>query len=228
MRAKFHYLKSKAVALRKSGKTYNEIRRMLRRPVPKSTLSNWCHNVSLRPEYKAKIEQAMKKNIHKGRALAMAVIRVKREHYLNEVQARIKHLGKIFRNKDVAKIALAMLYLGEGSKTPRSALMFGNSDPRVIRLFVSLLRFCYKIDERKFRCTLQCRADQNIKNLEKFWAEVTKIVPTQFYKARVDARTVGKISKKPDYKGVCRIDYFSADLFNEIMKIIELLDKKGL
>ncbi|MEK7598802.1 MAG: hypothetical protein AAB487_03635 [Patescibacteria group bacterium] len=170
----------------------------------------------------------MKKNIHKGRALALAVIRVKREHYLDEVQARIEHLGKVFRNKDVAKIALAMLYLGEGSKTPRSALMFGNSDPRIIRLFTELLRFCYEIDELKFRCTLQCRADQDIKKMEKFWSEITKIPSTQFYKARIDPRTIGKISKKPDYKGVCRIDYFSADLFNEIMKIIELISKKGL
>ncbi len=103
--------------------------------------------------------------------------------------------------------------------------MFGNSDPFIINLFVSLLRYCYSVDECKFRCTIQCRADQNIKELELFWSRVTKIPLLQFYKARVDPRTVNKPSKKKDYKGVCRIDYFSADLFFEIIKIPEIISK---
>ncbi|PIR44326.1 hypothetical protein COV23_00575 [Candidatus Wolfebacteria bacterium CG10_big_fil_rev_8_21_14_0_10_31_9] len=105
--------------------------------------------------------------------------------------------------------------------------MFGNSDPNIIYLFLKLLRYCYDIDENKFRCTLQDRADQNIKKLEKFWRLVTKIPKKQFYKARIDPRTIGKISKKPEYKGVCVIDYFSADILNEFKKIVEVIYKNG-
>jgi len=101
--------------------------------------------------------------------------------------------------------------------------MFGNSDPPIITLFLSLLRRCYNIDENKFRCTLQCRADQNIPKLEKFWSQVTKIPMPQFYKARIDPRTIGKPSRKPDYKGVCRIDYFSGDIFMELKQIMEVI-----
>jgi len=68
-------------------------------------------------------------------------------------------------------------------------------------------------------------ADQNIKKLEKFWSQVTKISLSQFYKARIDPRTIGKPSKKPNYKGVCRIDYFSADLFIELMQIPKIIHK---
>ena len=107
--------------------------------------------------------------------------------------------------------------MGEVAKTKRGSLMFGNSDPRVIALFLRLLRQCYNINEDKFRCTLQCRADQNIETLERFWSKITNVPLKQFYKARVDSRTIGKKSRKMDYKGVCRIDYFSADLFNEII-----------
>ena len=146
---------------------------------------------------------------------------------MQEVYSRVSHLGKLIKNKDIAKISLAMLYLGEGSKT-RSSLMFGNSDPTIISLFLRLLRYCYKIDEDKFRCTLQCRADQDIQKLEKFWSNITNIPLSKFYKARVDPRTIGKISKNPEYKGVCRIDYFSADIFNELTKVIEAIDKTGL
>ena len=69
----------------------------------------------------------------------------------------------------------------------------------------------------------QCRADQDIKKLEKFWSKITKIPPSQFYKARIDKRTIGKKTLKLEYKGVCRIDYFSADIFTELMKLPRIL-----
>ena len=97
--------------------------------------------------------------------------------------------------------------------------MFGNSDPAVVRMFVDLMRECYTLDERKFRCTLQCRADQDIKKLERFWSETTKIPREQFYKARIDKRTFGQVSEKQEYKGVCRIDYFSSALDLELKRI---------
>jgi len=82
-----------------------------------------------------------------------------------------KYLGSLLKDIDVAKVALITLYLGEGSKnSARSSLTFGNSDPKVIDLFLTLVRKCYKIDETKFRCTIQCRADQDIKALENFGA----------------------------------------------------------
>lgn len=227
MGVKFKKLKTKAIDLRKSGKTYNEIRKIIGKPIPKSTLSMWCKDVILDPFYRSRIEASMKKNIHKGRAVALAMNKIKREKYLNDVYKRVEYLDSIFRNEDVAKISLAMLYLGEGAKT-RSSLMLGNSDPKVITLFLRLLRLCYAIDERKFRCTLQCRADHDIKELEKFWSSITGIPTSQFYKAMIDKRTIGKISKKQNYKGVCRIDYFSADIFNELMQIIEVIYNSGM
>jgi len=118
-----------------------------------------------------------------------------------------------------------MLYLVEGSKNQRGSLMFGNSDPLVIRLFLNLLRRCYDVDENKFRCTLQCKADQNIKRLEKFWSKITDIPLSQFYKARIDPRTIGKPSRKLDYKGVCRIDYFSGDVFMELKQIVNVISE---
>jgi len=213
-------LKEKVTELRKKGKTYSEIQKSLRTAIPKSTLSYWCRNVELSKKYQKRIQEIILNNAQRGREIALIVNRIKREEYLKSVVDRNRHLVMALEDKDVAKVALAMLYLGEGAKDQkRGALMFGNSDPFIITLFLRLLRYCYDIDENKFRCVLQCRADQNIKKLEKFWSQITKIPLPQFYKARIDPRTIGKPSKKPDYKGVCRIDYFSADLFIEIMQI---------
>jgi hypothetical protein len=227
MSAQFTHLKEGATALRKTGKTYSEIIKKLKAPIPKSTLSLWCKNIIFSSEHKERIAAIIKNNLDRGRAAVLISNKIKREKYLQEVYGRVSYLGKLIKNKDVAKISLAVLYLGEGSKT-RSSLMFGNSDPAIISLFLRLLRYCYKIDEGKFRCTLQCRADQDIQKLEKFWSDITHIPRSKFYKARVDPRTIGKISKNPEYKGVCRIDYFSADIFNELTKVIEAINKTGL
>lgn len=227
MSAQFTHLKKEATALRKAGKTYTEIIKKLKVPVPKSTLSLWCKDIIFSSKHKKRIAKIITNNLNRGRAMVLISNKIKREKYLQEVYNRISHLGKLIKNKNIAKISLAVLYLGEGSKT-RSSIMFGNSDPMIISLFLRLLRYCYKIDEGKFRCTLQCRADQDIQKLEKFWSNITNIPFSKFYKARVDPRTIGKISKNPEYKGVCRIDYFSADIFNELTKVIEAINKSGL
>lgn len=220
-------IKNKVTILRKKGKTYSEINKILCLKIPQSTLSNWCNKIELSDKQRKRIENIIKNKITKSREIALAVNREKRIKYLQSVEDRIKYLTPIFKDIRVAKIALAMLYLGEGSKTHRGSLMFGNSDPNIIKLFLGLLRFVYKIDENKLRCTVQCRADQNVNTLERFWSQLTKIPKSRFYKAQIDIRTIGKKSLKVDYKGVCRIDYFSGDLFTEIMKIGELLIENG-
>ena len=223
MQSQYYIFKTKAIDLRKTGKTYGEIKKKIGKPIPKSTLSHWFRNIVLPETYWEQTNKKIIKNIEKARTKALAVNRMKRERYIREVKDRVKHLSAKLKEKDVAKIALAMLFLGEGSKTNKGSLVFGNSDPTIIRLFMNLLRKCYNIDKNKFRCTLQCRADQNIKKLEQFWSQVTEVSLSQFYKARIDPRTIGKLSKNLDYKGVCRIDCFSADIFNELTIIGKLL-----
>lgn len=217
--------KVQALELRKSGFTYSEITKLLRKNIPKSTLSGWCKNISLAAESKLRIKNKILCNAAKARVLALKTNQIKRKKYLESVEKRVSYLKDSLKNKNIAKISLAMLYLGEGSKCTQGSLMFGNSNSKIIKLFLKLLRYCYNIDENKFRCTLQCRADQNIKNLENFWSNMTRIPLNKFYAAKIDSRTIGKKTKKNDYKGVCRIDYFSADIYNELTKINELLTK---
>ena len=212
--------------MRKRGKTYGDIQKDLNRNISKSTLSYWCKNIVLTEKQNDRIRKIVEKNVARGREKALEVNRLKRESYLKSVENRVAYLGEFINNKEVAKVALAMIYLGEGSKTQRGSLMLGNSDPNIISLFLYLLRKCYNLNESKFRCTLQVRADQHIKSLEKFWSAITKIPLAQFYKARIDPRTIGKVSKKSDYKGVCRIDYFSADIYIELTKIAEVINKE--
>ena len=47
MKSEYYLLKSKVIELRKSGKTYGEIVKVINKNIPKSTLSDWCHNIYL-------------------------------------------------------------------------------------------------------------------------------------------------------------------------------------
>lgn len=71
--------------------------------------------------------------------------------------------------------------------------------------------------------TNQNKRNGYLKKLEKFWSSLTKIKPSQFYKAQIDVRTIGKKTIKLHYKGVCRIDYFNADIYNELKVIGEII-----
>ncbi|MBI5003613.1 hypothetical protein HZC00_00780 [Candidatus Kaiserbacteria bacterium] len=212
-------LKQRVVALRQAGKTYGEIQLITGKSIPKSTLSYWCKNYPLSKVHLNRVEQIISRGGEKGRAVALASKRVQRNQYIDDLRLKNAHLPNLLlQNIHNAKIALAILYLAEGGKHQSGSMMFGNSDPNIISLFLKLLHVVYdKIEDSKFRCTVQCRADQDIKSLERFWSRLTNIPLSQFYKARIDARTVGKISRKKDYKGVCRIDYFSAHVYNDLL-----------
>lgn len=222
MKSHFDSFKSEAIYLRAQGKSYGEICKVLNINIPKSTLSCWCKNLSLSKTQKSQLKVLMSQGAKRGRATALIVNKAKRETYLQEIKNRVIHLSQKLEDKDTAKIALSMLYLGEGAKK-RGSVMFGNSDPGVIRLFLKLLRYCYNIDERKFRCTIQCRSDQNVESLEVFWSNLAYIPRHLFFKPQVDKRTIGLTTKKIDYKGVCRIDYFSAEIFTELMQAVKVL-----
>jgi len=220
-----HNSRSKAVALRKQGKTYSEIRFLIS-GIPKSTLSNWLSGLELSEKQKDKLSQNVNKKLVKARARSILVMKNKRDKYFSDMEK--KNLGFIKlldNNKGVAKLVLASLYLGEGTKNMRGSLRLGNSDPGIIKLFLKLLRSCYVIDEAKFRGTVLCRADQDTKILNKFWVQVSGIDKKQFYKARIDPRTVGKPSRKLDYKGVFVIDYFSASIFHDLLVLGKMMGK---
>src|SRR3989344_4055462 len=195
------YLKNfigKTKELRRQGKTYSEIKAILKTNIPKSTLSSWFKDIRKPKQYLEKVR------------------------LLKEYEARNLGLSKKILETDIAKIALAMLWLGEGFKT-RGSFGIGSSDSRIINLFLFLLKKCYSFDIKRIRITLQCRADQNIIELEKYWMNIINIPKEFFYKARVDPRTIGKPSIDKDYKGVLRVDYFDVKIQDEIATLVNML-----
>lgn len=214
----------KAIRLRSEGQTYGEIRDTLKLKIPKGTFHSWFKKVVLPKDYYIKVSRLNKENLNKARLIAIESNKIKRQEFLKGLDRINLSVASSIHNTKTAKIALAMLCLGEASKsTKKTSFYFGNSDPKTILLFLELLKtsFDYKLD--KIRCTVQCRADQNTEDLEKFWMQVTKIPKELFYKSRVDPRTIGKPTKNTNYRGVLRIDYFDSRVRLELESLANLV-----
>lgn len=212
--------------LRSRGKTYGEIRTLINLEVPKSTLSEWCKRTKLPKDYLERISKLNVQNLDKGRKIALEINKIKKEEFFQSLTRLNSPIAKRIIDKEIAKIALAMICLGEASKyNPhnRTSFYIGSSDPRIIVLFLELLKYCFNFDLKKVRCTVQCRADQNTKLLENFWMKVTKIPKRLFYKARIDPRTIGKPTRKSSYKGVLKIDYFDCKVQHDLESLSDLV-----
>jgi hypothetical protein len=214
--------------LRAKGETYSEIQQALGIRLSKSTLSGWCKNVTLPEWYKKKISELNRKNYEKARVLAWAANKEKRERFVQKLINNIQPLKKKTKDREVLKMILATLYLGEGSKwKSHSGLVLGSSDQEIILLYIRLLEVCYSMKRKNLKCRISYRADQNIRSLEKYWSTVTRIPLKNFYKTKPDPRTVGKPTKKTEYKGVCVIMGGGSHIQLELEAIPKLI-LKGL
>lgn len=219
-------LVAKIKELRSKGNTYGEIVSQLDIKIPKSSLSWIVRNTPLPVSYQKRIDKLNLTNLNYARRVAHEMCAIKRE----KLFARIKNvnlpIAQKIKDKDTAKIALAMLCLGEASKynsKTRSPFCLGSSDPRIIILFLNLLNKCFEINQDNIRATIQCRADQNLDDLKKYWLNVTGLPEKLFYKPLIDPRTVGKPTLKKDYKGVLKITYLRTKEQLELESLSDLI-----
>jgi len=214
----------KAIKCRMEGKTYQEINEVLGKRIPKATYTYWFKNISIPLENQEKLRVSIDKKLIVARQKAVNSNKVKRGKYLASLDQINSPISKRIDDQEVAKIALAMLCLGEASKSVSSSgFCLGNSDPRIIVLFIKLLKYSFPTDQTKFRFTIQCRADQSTEELEKYWRKVVGIEVGQFYKARIDPRTIGKPTLDKEYKGVLRVDYIDRKIQLELESLANMI-----
>lgn len=117
------------------------------------------------------------------------------------------------------KIMGIMIYWAEGSRVGvKSEIVdFANSDPEMIKIFISFLRKICGIDESKLRVLLYCYSNQNVNNLINFWSTLTKISKIQFTKPYVrDDFKKNKVNKM--FYGLVHIRYCDKKLLLTISR----------
>jgi hypothetical protein len=219
-------IREKVRYYRSLGKTYSEIREALDLYIPKSTLSLWSRGIVLPKSYREKVYRLGIHSLENARRVAVEINKIKRDKFFQAIAKKNAPIAGTIHNNNVGKIALAMLCLGEASKynsVKSRSFNLGNSDIRIINIFLALLKVCFQFSIEKVRATVQCRADQDPIILQQYWAQNTGIPNRLFYKPQIDPRTKGKPTLKKDYHGVLRIDYFDTKVQLELECLADLV-----
>lgn len=215
--------KLKARDLRKAGWSLGEISAKMK--IPKNTVSGWVRDIRLTQKQNERIKEKIMASGAIGRPLAAKLLHVKMENWKHGIREKVKHFARFpAQNSEMGKLICGLLYLCEGAKYPSSRyLYFGNSNPKIIYFFITLLRKYYNVDEKKLRFDICYRWDQDYEKLKKYWSKLTAIPKSKCLHSKPDKRTKGKKTLKEDYKGVCRIVYYSTDLQFELLSIGEAI-----
>ena len=209
--------KRKATEMRKCGLSIVVIEKKLR--INRSTLSGWFKNVKLTENQKKRLENQRLRGLVLARSKAVEWHRSQKklrlEEALQEAKETLRNINT--NNPHILDLALAMLYLGEGLKQPEETGM-GNTDPLILKMFLSVLKKNYNVDIKRIRCELHLRADQNSEELKKFWSKELKLPIENFKYVSFDERTKGSPSYE-DYKGVCVVRYGDVAIKRKLINI---------
>lgn len=164
----------------------------------KSSVSKWISDIELTDE---QIEK-LKSNQDKGRAKAAKHPRSSKQKWANIrngiIASSQKEISTKYSNK-ILKIVGAALYWAEGYNASRNAIVFANTDPRMIKLIMLFFREICKVPEGKFRGKIFIHPHLNVKEAEKYWSNVSGISLAQFNKPllAVSKSSLGKRDTLP-------------------------------
>lgn len=214
--------KKEAINLRRRGKSYNEIREILR--VPKSTLSDWLRNSNWSIRIKNELTE---KNHREGGIHLRKLNKIYRtnlskiyDEAKNEAKEEFEHFK--FHPLFVAGI---MLYWGEGDKSSKYNVRIANTDPLMIKLFIRFLSDICGITKNKIRAYLLLYPDLNPEDCKHFWFSKTGLSEKNFNKCII---IKGRHKIRRLKYGVCTSGITSRYLKEKILIWLDLLPKKLL
>lgn len=190
--------------------------------IPKSTLSGWLRGIRLSAFHGDRLRKRADRGLVRARIVALKWHNHEREKR-QEVARKLamESLDRIdTRQIEITELALAMLYLGEGSKKNLGTSM-GNSNAAIMRFFVASIHALYDVPTSDFRCYLHLRADQDPDVLRSYWAQALGLPEANFGKPLIDKRTKGKPTY-PDYKGVCTVSCGRVAIQRKLMYIADI------
>ena len=157
-----------ALLLRREGVSYRDL--MQRFGIAKSTLWRWLKTEGL----VATTPQQMTERRRLAQQRGAAVVKARRLARTQAIiEEAIQEIGSLSR-RDLWLAGLA-LYWGEGSKQKpgnvSAGVMFSNSDPAAIRLFVVWLKEICGVSEERIRFDIYLHETTNAERTGAFWAE---------------------------------------------------------
>ncbi|MGB2762349.1 MAG: hypothetical protein WBC21_02290 [Minisyncoccales bacterium] len=217
--------KNFAIRLRKQGKSYNEIVKILK--IPKSTLSYWLRDIKIPPEIKTKFWNRTRKkwaeNIIKFNKKRARVAREKSEKFQKIASRNINKLTQ----RELLLVGAA-LYWAEGYKKRRGTLQFSNSDPVMIKLMIKFFKKICKSPKEKIRATVQIHPNVTSEKAINYWSRISGVSKTQFTKCY--SRLTSSSKQKRPFNtlpyGTLRIAIYDTQITDKVKGWIQGISKK--
>ena len=222
-------LKEKALTLRLKGYSYNEINKTLN--IPKATLSGWFSNLILPLEAQRRIAARISQGVMNG-----LLKHNKRQTVLARKRAgQIRHDARKeispFTKKDLLLVGI-ILYWAEGYKrikvvngreVTNHMVSFTNSDPLMIKTFVSFARDNMGINPAKIRVQLRLFKHINEQSAIAYWSKISGLPKESFGKASyvISRSSLGKRPFKRLPFGTVQVRICDTRQFHRLMGWIE-------
>lgn len=216
--------KVQALQLRSEGKSYREIG--LELGISKSTLSYWLNKVEITDKQRDLLIKKQQEGRIKG-AQKRRHLRIAREELiLSQAANEVSSISE----KELWLLG-TVAYWCEGSKQKKNnvsgRVIFANSDPFLVKLFVRWIVEICKISTDRLVYTLYIHETGNIENSLKYWCNILEINRDRFGKAVLKKHKISTNRKYDNnlYFGLIRVGVRnSTDLNRKIRGWINGID----
>jgi transcriptional regulator with XRE-family HTH domain len=197
------------------GASIKEIARMT--GAAQSSISRWVRDIELTDEQRAVLIRRAADGLVKGQTMNAALRREAR--WLAQEEGRV-----VARRRDPMFVAGCMLYWAEGGRA-RNQLKFTNSDPEMVRFFVTFLRTHFNVADADIRITCNLFADhlEQQRQIEQFWLNVASLPRESLCRSTVN--TYSKYSKKKRRNrlpyGTCRVSVSKTQITQSVYGAIQ-------
>lgn len=212
--------REKALILRKNGKSYSQIKKILK--VSKSTLSAWLKDYPLSEERIRELRDHNAQRIEKY----CRTRRRKKEERLNKCFKEEKKIIFPINEKEIYLAGL-FLYWGEGAKTRWVELALSNTDPAVIKFFIFWLTSSLKVPREKLTVRLHLYKDMDVNSEIKYWSKNLCFPVEQFKKSYIKNTLLKDINYKGGYgHGTCNLRVGNARLSEKVHMAMKAIAEK--
>jgi hypothetical protein len=213
--------KETATEMRKTGKSYRQIKAALKIPV--STLSEWFSNEEWSKQIAQKLQQ---ESAAAGKIRLQELDKIRGAHLIRAYEEAGKEAREDLERLKYNPLFIAgiMLYWGEGDKaTPRS-VRFTNSDPKMVTFYVHFLKNACGIPVEKIKANVLIYPDHEEMVTRAFWIQKTGLPRENFNQS---VRIIGREKVRRLRWGVCNItissSYFKVKMLEWINQLPDQL-----
>lgn len=191
------------IALRKKGKTYGEIEKILK--LPKSTVAWWLRGVKIPESLRKQILERSRKKWRKNIVAYNNVYSKIRSEEAAKIREGYKEKAKEEISKEIKKLSLrdlkligVALFWAEGDKKNRHLARVSNSDPFIILAIMRFFREICKVPEEKIKAKIHLYPQTNVQQATRYWSKITRLPSIQFTKPQTQISKASKRKRDPN------------------------------